>query len=127
MPEQVTDARAIYHNGFSQDGIGIYERDAFPWLDLLVKLEGTWYGPEREPDDGIHAVPLPEGFHWEAEGGFGTLPHGEAWWTESDTTGTARLIDTSGVVLVELPLRIAFRGSGGGGGDGEPGVPPTPT
>jgi hypothetical protein len=124
---RVADARVIYHNGFSQDGIGIYERGAFPWLDLLVRLGGTWYGPEREPDDGFQAVPLPEGFRWEAEGGFGTLPNGEAWWAESGTTGTARLVDTSGAVLVELPLQITFRDRGGSGGDGGPGVPPTPT
>jgi hypothetical protein len=126
-PAGVTDARAIYHNGFFQDGIGVYERGAFPWLDLLVRLGGTWYGPEREPDDAFHAMPLPEGFYWEAEGGFGTLPNGEAWWAESGTTGTARLVDTSGAVLVELPLQIIFRKSGSGGGNGEPGVPPTPT
>jgi hypothetical protein len=70
---------------------------------------------------------LPEGFRWEAEGGFGTLPNGEAWWAESGTTGTARLVDTSGAVLVELPLQITFRDRGGSGGDGGPGVPPTPT
>jgi hypothetical protein len=123
----VADARVIYHNGFSQDGIGVYERGAFPWLDLLVQLGGTWYGPEREPDDGIQALPLPEGFRWEVEGGFGTLPNGEAWWAESGTSGTARLVDVNGAVVIELPLQVVFRDSRGGGGAGEPGPPPTPT
>jgi hypothetical protein len=126
-PLRATDARVIHHNGFSQGGIGVHERGAFPWLDLLVRLGGTWYGPEREPDDGIHAVPSPERLRWEAGGDFGTLPNGEAWWTESGTVGTARLVDVDGAVLVELPLQITFRGGRSGGGDGEPGLPPTPT
>lgn len=126
-PVRATDARVIYHNGFSQDGIGVYERGGFPWLDLLVRLGETWYGPEREPDDGFQAVPLPEAFRWEVEGGFGTLPNGEAWWAESGTTGVARLLDTGGEVLVELPLQIIFRDSGRGDGNEEPGLSPTPT
>jgi hypothetical protein len=124
---RVTDTRVVYHNGFAQDGVGVYERGAFPWLDLLVQLSGTWYGPEREPDDGIQALPLPEHYRWEADGGFGTLPNGEAWWAESSTVGTARLIDAGGAVLVELPLQITFRDGRGGGQGGESGPPPTPT
>lgn len=121
----VTDARVVYHNGFDQGGVGVYEPGALPWLDLLVQLGGTWYGPEREPNDGIEAEPLPEGYRWEATGGFGALPNGEAWWTESDTVGTARLFGPGGGVVVEVPLEVAFRA--GGDRDSDPGPEPTPT
>ena len=125
VPGVVTDFRVVYHNGFTQGLVGVYEPGAFPWLDLLVQLGGTWYGPERQPDDGIEAMPLPEGCHWVASGGFGTLPNGEAWWAESGTSGTASLIGPNGEVMVEVPLEITFRSSGGEGSD--PGPSPTPT
>ena len=124
-PVLVTDARVVYHNGFDQGGVGVYEPGALPWLDLLVQLGGTWYGPEREPNDGIEAKPLPEGYRWEATGGFGTLPNGEAWWTKSDTVGTARLLGPGGGVVVEVPLEVAFRT--GGDRDPDPGPEPAPT
>jgi hypothetical protein len=127
-PVVVKEVRVIYHNGFDQGGVGVYQLGAFPWLDLLVQLGGdapTWYGPEREPDDGIEAVPLPASYHWEAAGGFGVLPNGEAWWAESGMVGTARLIGPGGAVLVEVPLQIAFRSEGGK--DPESGPEPTPT
>jgi hypothetical protein len=109
---QVTDARVIYHDASCVGGICRYPKGAFPWMDLLVRLGDTWCGPEREPNDDIDAQPLPETYHWEASGGFGTLPNGEAWWAKPSTEGTARLIGPNGELLVELPLRIAFRGSG---------------
>jgi hypothetical protein len=120
------DARIVFHNGFSEGTMGIYEPGSFPWLDLLVQMGGTWYGPERQPDDGIQAKPLPEGYRWEASGGFGTHPNGEAWWTESGTDGLGRLLSPDGTVLLELPLQIVFR-SGGGGSDSGGGPEPTPT
>jgi hypothetical protein len=121
----VTDFRVVYHDGFTQGLVGVYEPGSFPWLDLLVQLGGTWYGPERQPDDGIEASPLPEGYHWVASGGFGALPNGEAWWSESGTSGTATLIGPNGEVVVQIPLEVTFRSSGDGGSD--PGPPPTPT
>jgi hypothetical protein len=123
------DARVVYHDGFSQGSVGFYEPGAFPWLDLLVQLDGVWYGPERQPGDGIEASPLPEAYRWEATGSFQALANGEAWWTESGTKGTARLVGPGGTVMVELPIEVVFR-SGGGGGDGgspDPGPQPTPT
>jgi len=123
-PGVVMDARVVYHNGFSEGTVGIYEAGAMPWLDLLVQLDGTWYGPERQPDDGIDASPLPEGYQWQASGSFGTLPNGEAWWTESGTEGVVRLIGPGGTVKLELPIHVVFRG---GGGDSDSGPAPTPT
>jgi hypothetical protein len=120
------DAKVVYHNGFAQDGMGKYERGAFPWLDLLVRLGETWYGPEREPDDGIVAQPLPDEYRWEGDGGFGVLPNGEAWWTESATEGVARLIGPSGELVLELPLRIEFS-EPGEGGEEVACPPPNPT
>ena len=121
----VMDARIVYHNGFSEGTVGIYQPGAMPWLDLLVQLGGTWYGPEREPDDGISASPLPEGYQWQTSGSFGALPNGEAWWNESGTAGVARLIGPGGAVILELPIQIVFRSGGGGGSDSGPA--PTPT
>jgi hypothetical protein len=123
----MVDTRVVYHNGFSQDGIGVYEEGAFPWLDLLVQLGGAWYGPEREPGDGIQAAPLPDGYRWQTAGSFGSLPNGEAWWAESNTEGIARLIGPTGTILVELPLRIMFKSSGSDDDGGEQEVHPTPT
>lgn len=122
---EVTDARVVFHDGFSEGSVGTYEPGTFPWLDLLVQMGGGWYGPEREPDDGIDARPLPEGYRWEASGGFRSLPNGEAWWTESGTEGMVRLLDPAGTVVVELPLTIVFRSAGGRGPDSGP--EPTPT
>jgi hypothetical protein len=115
-PVQVGNAMVIYHGGVQQDGVGIYEEGALPWMDLLVLLGDTWHGPERAPDDGIDALPLPEGYRWECDGGFACHPNGEAWYVGPADEGTARLSDPGGEVLVELPLKVAF-GEGGGGGD----------
>ena len=123
-PGVVMDARVVFHNGFSQGTVGVYEPGAMPWMDLLVQMDGTWYGPERQPDDGIDASPLPEGYQWQASGSFGTLPNGEAWWTESGTEGVVRLIGPGGTVRLELPIHVVFRG---GGGDSDSGPAPTPT
>ena len=105
----------------------MYERGTLPWLDLLVQLGGTWYGPEREPADGIDAVPLPEAYHWETEGAFACLRNGEAWWAESGTEGIARLIGPDGTLLVSVPLRVTFRDSDVSGDAPKTSVPPTPT
>jgi hypothetical protein len=128
MP-RVLEARVIYHDGHNQAGVGIYDGGVLPWMDLLVRLGEDWYGPEREPDDGINALPLPPRYRWEAEGGFGILPNGEAWWTKLATEGTARLIEPTGKVILELPLRVIFRGSGEKGEkepEPEPSSPPPP-
>jgi len=122
----VIDTRVVYHDGFSQAGFGVYEHGTLPWLDLLVQLGGTWYGPEREAGDDVNAVPLPDGYRWETEGGFGCLWNGEAWWKESGTEGVARLIGPDDRQLVEVPLQVTFRGPVSGREDTGPGVSPTP-
>lgn len=110
-PPDVTDVQVIYHDGYYDDGAGRYEEGVFPWMDLLARLGNTWCGPERAPLDDIDAQPLPDGLHWECEGGFGCHPNGEAWWTESSNQGMARLIGPSGEVMIEVPLNVDFQGS----------------
>jgi hypothetical protein len=123
----VTDARVVYHGGVEQDGVGIYEKGTLPWMDLLVQLNGIWYGPEREPDDEIAAQALPDGYRWECEGGFGCHPNGEAWWSETSEEGTARLVGPGEAVLAETELKVAFHGGGGGlSPTSDPGPTPTP-
>ncbi len=125
-PRQVSEARAVYHDGFFQDGVGYYEEGTVPWLDLLVRLDKTWYGPEREAGDGLEALPLPASYRWEALGGFGTLPNGEAWWNQSATEGMARLIGPADELLLELPLRIVFlSGQKAPPPSAQPTLPPT--
>ncbi len=115
------ETRVIYHDGTEQDGVGFYEAGAVPWLDLLVRSGDTWYGPERQPDDGINALPLPAGYAWRAHGGFDTLPNGEAWWTGPANEGRAWLSTAGGITVAELTLRVEFA-------DGsQPGPKATPT
>ena len=122
---QVSATTVVYHSGENQDGVGVYVRGILPWMDLLVRMGDTWYGPEREPNDGINAQPLPDGYAWECTGGFGCHPNGEAWWAETSDEGTAKLTGPSGAVLVEVPLKIVIRGAGeiGGGGGGGGDIP----
>jgi hypothetical protein len=107
-PPEVTDTWVVYHDGYFSDGAGRYETGVMPWMDLLVKLGDTWYGPERDLNDDRDAQPLPDGYHWECEAGFGCQPNGEAWWTESSDQGTAHLIGPHGEVLTEVPLKVIF-------------------
>jgi hypothetical protein len=104
---QVSEAQIIYHDGQYENGVGKYQSGVSPWLDLLVRSEDTWYGPERQEDE-IAAVPLPDGYGWEASGGFASLPNGEAWWTGPDVAGTASLIGPDGNELYTLELRVEF-------------------
>jgi hypothetical protein len=113
-PPPITDTKVVYHDGYYHDGAGRYEEGVFPWMDLLAKLGDTWYGPERDPLDDIDAQPLPDGVHWECEGGFGCHPNGEAWWLEISNEGIARLIGPSGEVMIEVPLIVVFQSSGDG-------------
>jgi hypothetical protein len=113
-PPPLTGTKVVYHDGYYHDEAGRYEEGVFPWMDLLAELGGKWCGPERAPLDDIDAQPLPDGVHWECEGGFVCHPNGEAWWTESSTEGIARLIGPSGEVMAEVPLAVVFRGSGDG-------------
>jgi hypothetical protein len=122
-PVRVGNAMVIYHGGVEQDGVGIYEKETLPWMDLLALLDDTWYGPERAPDDGIDAQPLPEGYRWECDGGFACHPNGEVWYVGPENEGTAHLYNPGGEVLAELPLKVAFHGGDGGGE--EPPPPPT--
>jgi hypothetical protein len=103
----VSEAEVVYHDAQIIDGVATYEADVLPWLDLLVRLDGNWYGPERYEDD-ITAAPLPEGYRWEADGSFSSLPNGEAWWNGPDVEGKASLIGPDGNKLHTLQLRIDF-------------------
>jgi serine/threonine protein kinase len=110
VPIVAAETRVIYHDGTEQDGVGFYEAGVVPWLDLLVRIGDTWYGPERQPDDGINALPLPAGYTWQAQGGFDTLPNGEAWWTGSANEGRAWLSTAGGLTVAEVTLQVVFRG-----------------
>jgi hypothetical protein len=103
---QVSDARVIYHDAEKIiDNIATYEPGVEPWMDLLVRLDDNWYGPERNEDD-INAAPLPDGYRWETQGSFSSLPNGEVWWTAPGVEGKARLIGPDGSELVTLELKI---------------------
>lgn len=102
---QASEAKAIYHGAEIVEGIGRYKSGAEPWMDLLVRFDDTWYGPERQEDD-INASPLPEGYRWETDGSFTSLPNGEAWWTGPGIEGNARLIGPDGSQIVTLRLKI---------------------
>lgn len=104
---EVSEARVIYHDGEALNDLGRYESGVQPWLDLLVRMGDNWYGPERQEDD-IEASPLPEGYRWETEGSFSSMPTGEAWWTGPGIQGKARLIGPDDSVLYTLTLMIEF-------------------
>jgi hypothetical protein len=105
---QASEAKVIYHGAEVVEGIGRYRSGVEPWMDLLVRLEdGQWYGPERQEDD-IEALPLPDGYGWEAAGNFSTLPDGEAWWTGPGLVGEARLIGPDGSQIYVLQLKVEF-------------------
>jgi len=105
--------RIVYHDGFYADGVGTYERGSLPWMDLLVELDGVWYGPERCPEDGVNARPLPDGYRWECGGGFACRANGEAWWVGPLGDGAACLVGPGGEVLVQVPLKVTFQSSNG--------------
>ena len=72
--------------------VGQYRSGMTPWMDLLVLFpDGNWYGPERNPSDGIVALPLPEDFWWEVTDQFGIAPNGEVWWVGLGPEGLATL------------------------------------
>lgn len=104
---QASETKVIYHDAEAIDGVQRYQTGIQPWLDLLVRLDDTWYGPERYEDD-INATPLPEGYGWEVDGGFSSLPNGEAWWVGPSTEGNARLIGPDGSEVLTLQLKIEF-------------------
>jgi hypothetical protein len=104
---QVGEAKVIYHDADVVEGMGRYKSGIEPWIDLLVRLGDNWYGPERQEDD-INALPLPDGYRWETEGSFSSLPTGEVWWTGSGVEGNARLIGPDGNELYTLHLKVEF-------------------
>jgi hypothetical protein len=104
---QVSEAVVVYHDAQIIDGVATYEPGVPPWLDLLVQLDGNWYGPERYEDD-ITAAPLPDGYRWETDDSFSSLPNGEAWWDGPGVEGKARLIGPDGNELHTLQLEIGF-------------------
>jgi len=106
--DTIPETRVVYHDGFLHNGAGRYAPGTQPWMDLLVSFDGSWYGPERASWDDIVAHPLPENYQWECVGGFGCHDNGEAWWLGSSTEGTARLVSSTGAVMAEQSLRIAF-------------------
>ena len=109
----VEDSKVIYYGAKSQrDGAGYYTSGVVPWMDLLVKMDGQWYGPERFNDE-IEALPLPFGYRWEYRGGFDGEPNGEAWWMELVNEGYARLLAPDNTLHLEVPLKVYFRSGGG--------------
>jgi hypothetical protein len=108
-----SQGRVIYHDARVVAGVAQYPAGAQPWLDLLVQLDGNWYGPERYADD-ITALPLPHGYRWEVEArpghqdSFAVLPDGQAWWTGPDIHGHVRLLAPDGSKIYELYLLIEF-------------------
>jgi hypothetical protein len=77
------DAYGAYIEEYEEGSrdVGQYRSGMTPWMDLLVLFpDGNWYGPERNPSDGIVALPLPEDFWWEVTEAFGVTPNGEVWW-----------------------------------------------
>jgi hypothetical protein len=104
----VVEVEVIYHDTRFDAEDGIYDPGVTPWMDLLVRSDDSWYGPERAPDDGLEALPLPAGYRWEVTGGFSSLPNGEAWWVGPATDGTARLIDSTGEAVIEVQLQVQF-------------------
>jgi hypothetical protein len=107
-PLQPDETRTIYHDATDVvEGVGRYPAGSQPWLDLLVRAGGQWYGPERL-EDGIQALLLPEGYRWESGGTFTTMPGGEAWWTGPGIAEQARLIGPDGSVLATLQMEVQF-------------------
>jgi hypothetical protein len=104
---QVSQAQVVFHDGQNVGGVGRYQSGVSPWLDLLVRSDDTWYGPERQEDE-IAAVPLPDGYRWETSGSFSSLPNGEAWWTGPGVDGMARLNSPDGDELYTIELKIEF-------------------
>lgn len=104
--------RVVYHDVSTYDlaGVPIYQSGVLPWIDLLVKHDGQWYGPERMRDE-IQARPLESvGLKWEATGGFSTLPNGEAWWNETDRQGMATLYGPDETAIYTVTLKIEVEG-----------------
>jgi hypothetical protein len=88
------DASGAYREEYEEGlrDVGLYQSGMTPWMDLLVPFpDGNWYGPERNPSDGIEALPLPEDFWWEVTEAFGVTPNGEVWWMGQGTEGVATL------------------------------------
>ena len=112
-PIMVTGYRVIYHEGEERNGVGYYKVGKIPWLDLLVQLNGQWYGPERQLTDDIQPAPLLFGFFWSITGGFMGDTKGKAWWTETINDGKAVLYSPDGIILLEVPLKVVFEGSEG--------------
>jgi len=104
---EVGEVQVIYHDAEVVDGLARYPAGVTPWLDLLARFDGGWYGPERSEDD-VEALPLPEGYRWEVQGGFAGLPNGEAWWVGPSSEGTAALVGPDGIEAYTLELRVEF-------------------
>lgn len=88
------DAFGTYREEYGEGwrDVGQYRAGMTPWMDLIVLFpDGNWYGPERNPGDGIEAQPLPEDFWWEVTEDFGVTPNGEMWWKGLGPEGLATL------------------------------------
>jgi hypothetical protein len=116
-PAVVSDWSVIYHDAteFCMDW-GKYDHGVMPWLDVLVRLGETWYGPDRWPGDAVDPLPLPEQYNWVCTGCFACLSNGEAWLadtgqksapacTETEYTGKAKLFGPGGGFITEIALR----------------------
>jgi hypothetical protein len=107
------EVSVVYHDvsAYSPGGTHVYDPGVLPWLDLLVRLDDEWYGPERQVGDEIGAYPLDQAgaFRWEASGAFSTLPNGEAWWNESGNQGIVTLYDPDHKSVYSVALEIRFK------------------
>jgi hypothetical protein len=114
----VTDWSVIYHDAvtFCMDS-GTYNPGITPWMDVLVRLGETWYGPDRYSGDAVQPLPLPEDYSWVCTGAFSCLRNGEAWLSgsgekappacsETVYTGKAQLFGPGGGFVKEIELRV---------------------
>ena len=102
------DATNIYQApaAYGAVNVGVYNPGVTPWMDLLVQMNGQWYGPNRDPSYNLTPQPLPPEYPWQVTQGFGALPNGEAWWTGPETSATATLYGPNGAVVTSVPFQL---------------------
>jgi hypothetical protein len=111
----VPDSGIVFHDSVSshQDAApegrvdtGDYRENAVPWIDLLVNMNGAWWGPNRQPNDGLNPQPLPPGYRWQVTDGFGALPDGEVWWIGPNNEAWAILYNPNNQEVLRFLFRV---------------------